>query len=95
MKVNHSALVEKVAQNSRFESNDVAHMMKALQFSILDALQTQGDIVYLQGIGKFELVLRKGKMDNLTGVPRMTRDKLTVQFSPSKGLETWNTDSLA
>ena len=94
MKLNHSALVEKVAQNSRFENGDVAHMMKALKFSILDALQVQGDIVYLQGIGKFELVLRKGKKDHLTGVPRMTRDKLTVQFTPSKGLETWNIEDL-
>ena len=95
MKLNHSALVEKIAQNSRFESSEVSHFMKALQFSILDALEKRGDVVYLKGIGKFTLSLRKGKIDTLTGVKRKTEDKLVVQFTQSGGMKTWNLDEIA
>ena len=91
MKLNHSALVEKVAQNSRFDKKDTSLFMKALRFSVIDALQKKGDVVYLQGIGKFTLILRKGKVDMLTGVKRKTKDKLVIQFTPAEGLEIWDT----
>ncbi len=90
MKLNNSALVEKIAQNSRFDVKDTGVFMKALRFSVIDSLQKEGDVVYLQGIGKFTLVLRKGKKDMLTGVERMTKDKLVIQFTPAEGLEIWN-----
>ena len=95
LKLNNSALVEKIAQNSRFKEEEISLFMKALQFSVKDALVKEGDIVHLQGIGKFQLVTRKGKADHLTGVRRVTKDKLVIQFTASKGLKTWNTDDLA
>ena len=89
MKLIHSELVNKIAQNTRKEPAEVDLIMDALRFSVRDALQKEGDIAYIKGIGSFSLVLRKGKVDMLTGEERMTSDKLVIQFKPSKGLSTW------
>ena len=94
MKLNHSELVKKIAQNSRFEVKDTSLFMKALKFSVVDDLKKEGDVVYLQGIGKFTVILRKGKKDKLNGKERKTKNKLVIVFKPAKGLVLWNIDDM-
>lgn len=89
MKLTHKELVKKISQNSRVDEDIVNRVLKALHFSITDAIETEGDIVYLQNIGSFTLRRRKGKVDVLTGTPRETEDKLYISFRPSRGLKIW------
>lgn len=95
MKLTSAELVKKIAQNSRFSVDDTALFMETFRFSVIDSLQKEGDVVYVKGIGKFFLKLRKGKYDTLSGARRKTKDKLAIVFEPSEGLATWdigNTD---
>lgn len=89
MKLTHRELVKKIAQNSRLSEDTVNKVLKALHFSITDAIEKEGDVVYLQNIGSFTLKRRKGKVDTLTGEPRITDDKMYISFKPSRGLKIW------
>jgi nucleoid DNA-binding protein len=89
LKLTHRELVKKVAQNARLDEETVNKVFKALHFAITDAIEKEGDIVYLQNIGSFTLKRRKGKTDILTGVPRKTDDKMYIAFRPSRGLKIW------
>ncbi len=89
MKLPHSELVKKVAQNARMSEEDTDRFLKALHFSITDAIETEGDVVYLQNIGSFTLRRRKGKKDMLSGIEIQRGDKMYISFKPSKGLKIW------
>lgn len=89
MKLPHSELVKKVAQNARMSESDTDRFLKALQFSITDAIETEGDTVYIQNIGSFTLRRRVGKIDRLSGKPIKRDDKMFISFKPSKGLKIW------
>ncbi len=89
MKLTHRELVKKVAQNARMSEKDTSVFIKALQFAIVDAVDEEGDCAYIKNIGKFEMKLRKGKIDKLTGVPIKREDKLYISFTPSEGLTSW------
>ena len=89
MKLPHSELVKKVAQNARMSESDTDRFLKALQFSITDAIEKEGDTVYLQNIGSFTLKRRIGKTDELSGKPMKREDKMFIAFKPSKGLKIW------
>jgi len=89
MKLPHSELVKKIAQNARMSESDTDRFLKALQFSITDAIQEEGDIVYIQNIGSFTLKRRAGKIDKLSGSAVKRDDKMFISFKPSKGLTIW------
>ena len=89
MKLTHRELTKKVAQNARMSERDADIFMKALQFAIVDAVETEGDCAYIKNIGKFEMKLRKGKVDKLRGHPIQREDKLYIAFTPSEGLTSW------
>ena len=89
MKLTHRELVKKVAQNARLEVEIVSKVLKALHFAITDAIEKEGDVVYIQNIGSFTLKKRKGKYDILSGEPRITEDKMYISFKPSRGLKIW------
>jgi len=89
MKFPHSELVKKIAQNARMSECDTNKFIKALHFSIIDAMEKEGDVVYLQNIGSFTLKKRKGKIDKLSGKKIKRDDKMHIAFKPSKGLKIW------
>jgi len=89
LKLPHSELVKKIAQNARMSERDTATFLKALHFAITDAIEKEGDTVYLQNIGSFTLKRRKGKKDKLSGEEIQREDKLYIAFKPSKGLKIW------
>jgi len=89
MKLPHSELVKKVAQNARMSESETDRFLKALHFAITDAIETDGDTVYLQNIGSFTLKRRKGKVDKLSGKSIKREDKMFIAFKPSKGLKIW------
>ena len=89
MKLPHSELVKKVAQNARMSELATDKFLKALHFAITDAITEEGDIVYLQNIGSFTLKRRSGKVDKLSGVEIKRDDKMYISFKPSKGLRIW------
>ncbi len=89
MKLPHSELVKKIAQNARMSESDTDRFLKALHFSITDAIEKEGDVVYLQNIGSFTLKRRKGKVDRLSGKEIKRDDKMFISFKPSKGLKIW------
>ena len=75
MKLPHSELVKKIAQNARMSEDDTDRFLKALQFSIVDAIEKEGDKVYIQNIGSFTLKRRAGKIDKLSGAEKQREDK--------------------
>ena len=85
----HSELVKKIAQNARMSEKDTAVFLKALHFAITDAIEEEGDTVYLQNIGSFTLKRRRGKVDKLSGREIKRDDKMYIAFKPSKGLKIW------
>lgn len=89
MKLPHSELVKKIAQNARMSEKDTDTFLKALHFAITDAIEDEGDVVYLQNIGSFTLKRRKGKTDMLSGELKKRDDKMYISFKPSKGLKIW------
>lgn len=89
MKLPHSELVKKIAQNARMSEKDTAVFLKALHFAITDAIEEEGDTVYLQNIGSFTLKRRRGKVDKLSGREIKRDDKMYIAFKPSKGLKIW------
>ena len=89
MKLQHSELVKKVAQNARMSEKDTDTFLKALHFSITDAIEKEDDVVYIQNIGSFKLKRRKGKIDKLSGSNIKREDKMYIAFKPSKGLKIW------
>ncbi len=89
MKLTHNELIKKIAQNTRTSENDVAIFMRALQFSIVDFIEKEGDSAYIKNIGKFEMKKRKGKVDSLSGERIRRKDKLFISFTPSQGLTSW------
>lgn len=89
MKLTHRELIRKVAQNTRATEKEISVFMQALQFAIVDAVEKEGDCVYIKNIGKFEMKTRRGKMDKLSGEPVVRSDKQYISFSPSKGLTSW------
>ena len=89
MKLTHRELIKKVSQNTRMDYEEVDFFMKALQFAIVDAIENEGDSVYIKNIGKFEMKKRSGKIDYLSSSPIKRDDKLYISFSPSQGLKSW------
>lgn len=89
MKLTHHELIKKIAQNTRTTEKEVGIFMQALQFSIVDAVDKEGDAVYIKNIGKFEMKKRKGKIDKLSGIPIKRDDKMYISFTPSQGLTSW------
>ena len=89
MKLTHCELVKKIAQNTRASEKDIDMFMKALQFAIVDAVESEGDCAYIKNIGKFEMKKRRGKIDKLFGKPIKREDKMYISFTPSKGLTSW------
>lgn len=90
-KVRHRELVDKIAQNTRTESDDIGITMKALPFALIDSLTMEGDRVYIFNFGTFSVEKRTGKRDCLSASGKansikMTkrRDKLYIKFTPSK-----------
>lgn len=87
MKLVNSALIEKIAQNTRQETDEVKKTLDAMTFAIADTLQDIGSKVIIKNIGTFELKERKARNIILNNRLIETEDGVFVKFTPSKKLK--------